>query len=38
MGLMVLNRWRWFVVLYVAGVGTLAVVAYGIRALLKVVG
>jgi hypothetical protein len=31
-----LNRWLWFAALYVAGVGTLAVVAYGLRALLKV--
>jgi hypothetical protein len=31
-----LHRWLWFAALYVAGVGTLAVVAYGLRALLKV--
>jgi len=31
-----LRRWLWFVGLYTAGVGTLAVVAYGLRALLKV--
>ena len=31
-----LNRWLWFAGLYVAAVGTLAVVAYGLRALLKV--
>jgi hypothetical protein len=31
-----LHRWLWFTGLYVAGVGTLAVVAYGIRALLRV--
>jgi len=30
-----LRRWLWFAVLYAAGVGTLAVVAYGLRALLK---
>jgi hypothetical protein len=30
-----LRRWLWFVALYAAGVGTLAVVAYGLRALLK---
>jgi hypothetical protein len=33
-----LHRWLWFTALYVAGVGTLAVVAYGLRALLKVLG
>jgi hypothetical protein len=33
-----LNRWLWFAALYAAGVGTLAVVAYGLRALLKVLG
>jgi hypothetical protein len=33
-----LNRWLWFAALYVAGVGTVAVVAYGLRALLKVFG
>ena len=33
-----LHRWLWFAALYAAGVGTLAVVAYGLRALLKVVG
>ena len=31
-----LRRWLWFVGLYVSGVVTLAVVAYGLRALLKV--
>jgi hypothetical protein len=31
-----LCRWLWFAGLYAAGVGTLAVVAYGLRALLKV--
>ena len=30
-----LRGWLWFAGLYVAGVGTLAVVAYGLRALLK---
>jgi hypothetical protein len=30
-----LRRWLWFAALYAAGVGTLAVVAYGLRALLK---
>jgi hypothetical protein len=30
-----LRRWLWFAGLYAAGVGTLAVVAYGLRALLK---
>jgi hypothetical protein len=30
-----LHRWLWFGALYAAGVGTLAVVAYGLRALLK---
>jgi hypothetical protein len=29
------RRWLWFAGLYAAGVGTLAVVAYGLRALLK---
>ena len=33
-----LYRWLWFVALYAAGVGTLAIVAYGLRALLKVLG
>jgi len=33
-----LHRWLWFVALYAAGVGTLAVVACGLRALLKVLG
>jgi hypothetical protein len=28
----------WFAALYAAGVGTLAVVAYGLRALLKSLG
>ncbi|MDB4875522.1 MAG: hypothetical protein JWM41_1968 [Gemmatimonadetes bacterium] len=31
-----LNRWLWFAALYAAGVGTLAVVAGGVHALLKV--
>jgi hypothetical protein len=31
-----LRRWLWFAGLYAAGVGTVAVVAYGLRALLKV--
>jgi hypothetical protein len=31
-----LRRWLWFVGLYTAGVATLAMVAYGLRALLKV--
>jgi hypothetical protein len=30
-----LRRWLWFACLYAAGVATLAVVAYGLRALLK---
>jgi hypothetical protein len=30
-----LRRWLWFVGLYAAGVATLATVAYGLRALLK---
>jgi hypothetical protein len=30
-----LHRWLWFAALYAAGVGTLAVVAYGLRMLLK---
>jgi hypothetical protein len=30
-----LRRWLWFAGFYAAGVGTLAVVAYGLRALLK---
>jgi hypothetical protein len=33
-----LRRWLWFAGLYVAGVVTLAVVAFGLRALLKVFG
>jgi hypothetical protein len=33
-----LRRWLWFAALYATGVGTLAVVAYGLRALLKVLG
>jgi hypothetical protein len=33
-----LHRCLWFAGLYAAGVGTLAVVAYGLRALLKVLG
>jgi hypothetical protein len=32
------NRWLWFAALYVAGVATFAVVAYGLRALLKTFG
>lgn len=32
-----LHRWLWFAGLYAAGVGTLAVVAYGLRALLKAI-
>jgi hypothetical protein len=28
-------QWLWFAGLYAAGVGTLAIVAYGLRALLK---
>lgn len=32
------HRWLWFGGLYLAGVGTLAVVAYGLRALLKALG
>jgi hypothetical protein len=31
-----LHRWLWFAALYAAGVGTLAVVAFGVRALLSV--
>jgi len=31
-----LRRWLWFAVLYAAGVIAVAVVAYGLRALLKV--
>ena len=33
-----LHRWLWFAGLYAAGVGTLGVVAYGLRALLKAFG
>jgi Protein of unknown function (DUF2474) len=33
-----LHRWLWFAAFYAAGVGTLAVVAYGLRALLKILG
>jgi hypothetical protein len=33
-----LHRWLWFAGLYAAGVGALAVVAYGLRALLKLLG
>jgi hypothetical protein len=29
------HQWRWFAALYAGGVGTLAVVAYGLHALLK---
>jgi hypothetical protein len=32
------HQWLWFAALYASGVGTLAVVAYGLRALLKVLG
>jgi hypothetical protein len=32
------HRWRWFVGLYAAGVGTLGVVAWAVRALLGVLG
>jgi hypothetical protein len=30
-----LQRWLWFAGLYAGGVATLALVAYGLRALLK---
>jgi hypothetical protein len=30
------HRWLWFACLYAAGVGTVAVAAYGLRALLEV--
>jgi hypothetical protein len=30
--------WLWFAGLYAAGVGTLAVVAYGLRTLLRMLG
>jgi hypothetical protein len=30
-----LHRWLWFGALYAAGVGTLAIVAYSLRALLR---
>jgi hypothetical protein len=30
-----LQKWLWFAGLYAAGVATLAIVAYGLRALLK---
>jgi len=33
-----LHRWLWFAALYAAGVSTLALVAYSVRALLKVLG
>jgi len=33
-----LQRWLWFAALYVTGVATLAIVAYGLRALLKFLG
>jgi hypothetical protein len=33
-----LHRWLWFAALYAAGVGTLAIVAYGLRALLELLG
>jgi hypothetical protein len=29
------RRWLWFAALYAAGVATVGVVAYGLRALLK---
>jgi hypothetical protein len=29
------HPWLWFAALYVAGVGTLGIVAYGLRLLLK---
>ena len=29
------RRWLWFVALYLVGVATLAVLAFGLRALLK---
>jgi hypothetical protein len=32
------HQWLWFAALYAAGVGTLALVAYGLRALLKALG
>ena len=42
MGLVSFPRWLhpslWFAALYAAGVGTLAVVTYGLRALLRVLG
>jgi hypothetical protein len=31
-----LRSWLWFAALYAAGVVTVAVIAYGLRALLKV--
>jgi hypothetical protein len=33
-----LHRWLWFAALYAAGIGTLAGVTYGLRALLKALG
>ncbi|MDT5015717.1 MAG: hypothetical protein QOD39_1877 [Mycobacterium sp.] len=33
-----LRRWLWFAALYAAGVFTVAVLAYGLRALLKLFG
>jgi len=33
-----LHRWLWFAAFYAAGLGTLAVVAFGLRALLKILG
>jgi hypothetical protein len=33
-----LHRWLWFVALYASGVAVLAIVAYGLRALLKALG
>jgi hypothetical protein len=33
-----LHRGLWFAALYAAGVGTLAAVTYGLRALLQVLG
>ena len=32
------RRWLWFAALYVAGVVAFAAVAYGLRALLKLLG
>ena len=30
-----LRQWLWFAGLYAAGIGTLAIVVYGLRALVK---